>query len=83
MVNRAGQSVQVPQSASQEVRNAFQALETTFVKTFPGQPIRLPQFLYSDLPSASDYPFSLIAVTDRGIAYSNGSVWLKTDGSAL
>ncbi len=81
---RAGSAVQIPQSAPLDVRNAFQSLEGVFQKLFPTQPLRIPQYASDSLPAASQYPFSLIALTDLGmVAYSNGSDWVKTDGSAI
>lgn len=84
MVRRAGNAVQVPQTASLDVRQAFQSLEGTFVNKAPQQPIKLPEFPSTALPSASEYAWSIIAVTDLGVvATSNGSAWVTTDGSAI
>lgn len=59
-------------------------LEKAYVKALPTAPVRLPDFVSTDLPNASDYAWCLIAVSDLGCAaMSTGSAWVRADGSAL
>lgn len=70
--------------APQYVRRLVADLEKAYVKAYPTAPVRLPSFTSTDLPKASDYAWCLIAVIDKACAaISDGSQWLRVDGSAL
>lgn len=71
-------------SAPQWAARLVHDLEQAYVKASPTAPQRLAPFVSTDLPSASDWISCVIAVTDLGcIAYSNGSSWVRADGSVL
>lgn len=65
-------------------QQALRRLEKDFVSRFPKAPVRVPDYLQADLPSAADCPYGLVIVSDLGVlAFSNGSAWRKADGSAI
>lgn len=66
------------------VQKVFRDLEREYVSRFPKAPVRLPDYLQANLPSAADCPYGLVIVSDLGVlAFSNGSAWRKADGSAI
>lgn len=59
-------------------------LARTFVPRAQPPPIKLAEFAFSALPKPSDWRWCVVAVTDRNCAaVSNGTAWLRADGSAL
>lgn len=80
----ASRPVTLDASAPEWAKRLVADMEKGYVKAYPTAPVRLPAFVSTDLPKASDYPWCLIAVTDTGVAaMSNGTAWVNTDGSAL
>lgn len=59
-------------------------IEQSFVKRQPSRPVSFPAFDSASLPSAAQWLGANIYVTDKGCnAVSNGSAWVRPDGSAL
>lgn len=80
----ASKPITLDGQAPEWARRAFRDVEAGFVKAVPTAPQLLAQFPSSDLPSAADYPWCVIAVTDLTcVALSTGSQWVRADGSAL
>lgn len=70
--------------APQWARRMVTDLEKAYVKAYPTAPVRLPVFVSTELPKATDYAWCMIAVSDKTCAaISDGSQWLRVDGSAL
>lgn len=71
-------------SAPDWARRAFRDVEKSYVKTTPSRPQQLAQFTSTALPSPADFAWCAIIITDKScVAMSNGSAWLRADGSAL
>lgn len=59
-------------------------LERDFVSRRPKHPVKLAEFEQARLPNAADWAWCQVAVTDVGcVAVSNGSAWVRSDGSAF
>lgn len=59
-------------------------LAKDFVSRAPQHPVKLAEYVSTDLPDAARWRWCLIAVPDKGCAaISNGVAWLRADGGAL
>jgi hypothetical protein len=59
-------------------------LSKDFVSRTPKHPIKLDEYVSTELPDAARWRWAQIAVTDKGCAaISNGVAWVRPDGSAL
>lgn len=61
-------------------------LDRDYVKATPSRPQRLWDVLTADLPAAADWQWCELIVSDAVppcIAFSDGTNWLRADGSAL
>lgn len=59
-------------------------LERDFVSRSPKRPQKLAEFVAAELPPAADWPWCVVAVTDKNcVGISTGATWLRADGTAL
>jgi hypothetical protein len=59
-------------------------LARDFVARVPQHPIKLAEYVSTEMPDPARWRWAQIAVTDKGCAaISNGVAWVRPDGSAL
>jgi hypothetical protein len=82
----AGAGLRTPAGAPGWLQGFAREIETWTDARGRG-PLALTAYSKTALPSAADYPFALIAVSDgagnRFAAVSNGSAWYYLDGTAV
>lgn len=84
MVARLSRPVTLSAEAPQWARRAFADAEQGYVFASPSKPQLLPQFLSTSLPNPADWVWCAVVLTDLPtLAFSNGTAWLRADGSAL
>ena len=59
-------------------------LERDFVSRTPKHPVKLAEFISTELPDVAKWRWCIVAVTDKNcVGLSNGVAWVRADGGAL